>query len=84
MPDPVRGKADPDGAETPPLPDTHWRTPMGLDDKIKNKAEELTGKGKEAAGKATDNERLEGEGQTDQAKAGLKQTGEDIKDVFKK
>ncbi len=57
---------------------------MGIGDKIKNKAEELTGQAKETTGKATDNERLEAEGRTDQSKAGLKQTGEDIKDVFKK
>ena len=37
---------------------------MGLDDKIKNTAEDLTGKAKEAAGKHTDNERLEAEGKT--------------------
>ena len=35
---------------------------MGLDDKIRNAAEEATGKAKEAFGKATDNERLEAEG----------------------
>ena len=35
---------------------------MGLDDKIKNAAQDLQGKAKEATGKATDNERLEAEG----------------------
>ena len=35
---------------------------MGLDDKLKNAAQDLQGKGKEAAGKATDDERLEAEG----------------------
>jgi len=57
---------------------------MGLDDKIKNAAQEATGKAKEAGGKATDDERLESEGQSDQTKANVKQVGEDIKDVFKK
>ncbi|WP_224280379.1 CsbD family protein [Nocardioides lacusdianchii] len=56
---------------------------MGLDDKIGNKAEELKGKGKEATGKATDDEQLEAEGKGDQAGANLKQAGEKVKDVFK-
>ena len=56
---------------------------MGLDDKIKNAAEDVTGKGKEATGKATDNERLEAEGKGDQAKADVKQAGEKVKDAFK-
>ena len=57
---------------------------MGLDDKIANAAEKLGGQGKEAAGNATGDERLKAEGQGDQAKGGLKQAGENIKDVFKK
>lgn len=56
---------------------------MGLDDKIKNAAEDLTGKAKEATGKATDNERLEAEGQNDQTRASLKKAGENVKDAFK-
>ena len=56
---------------------------MGLGDKIDNKSEELKGKGKEAAGKATDDKELEAEGHTDQAKGNVKQVGEKIKDVFK-
>lgn len=56
---------------------------MGLDDKIGNAAEEAKGKAKEAAGKMTDNERLEAEGQVDQTKANLKQAGEDVKDALK-
>lgn len=56
---------------------------MGLDDKAKNKAEELKGKGKETVGRATDDEELEAEGRTDQAKSNLKQAGEKIKDIFK-
>jgi uncharacterized protein YjbJ (UPF0337 family) len=57
---------------------------MGLDDKIENTAERLGGQSKETAGKATDNERLEAEGKTDQSKADLKDAGEKIKDAFKK
>ncbi|GAA3537174.1 hypothetical protein AFL01nite_11850 [Aeromicrobium flavum] len=56
---------------------------MGLDDKLKNTAEDLTGKGKEATGKATDDEKLEAEGKGDQAKSDLKQAGENVKDAFK-
>ena len=57
---------------------------MGLGDKISNAAEDMGGKAKEAAGKATDNERLEAEGQKDQVKADAKKVGEDIKDAFKR
>ncbi|MGW6130470.1 CsbD family protein [Cellulomonas sp. NPDC055163] len=56
---------------------------MGLDDKIANAAEELQGKGKEAAGRASGDRDLEAEGRTDQTKADVKQAGEKIKDVFK-
>jgi uncharacterized protein YjbJ (UPF0337 family) len=56
---------------------------MGLDDKIENMKDDLTGKGKEAAGKATDNERLEAEGRVDQSQADIKQAGEKVKDAFK-
>jgi uncharacterized protein YjbJ (UPF0337 family) len=56
---------------------------MGLDDKIKNTAQDVGGKAKEAVGKATDDERLEAEGKADQAGADLKQAGEKVKDAFK-
>ncbi|MFS0713951.1 CsbD family protein [Microbacterium sp. 2P01SA-2] len=56
---------------------------MGLDDKIKNAAQDIAGKAKEAIGKATDNEKLEAEGKADQVKAEAKKTGEDVKDTFK-
>ncbi|WP_258727021.1 CsbD family protein [Cellulomonas sp. NS3] len=56
---------------------------MGLDDKIGNAAEDLQGKGKEAAGRASGDRDLEAEGRTDQTKADVKQAGEKIKDVFK-
>jgi len=52
-------------------------------DKIKNKAEELSGQGKEHAGRATGNKDLEAEGHADQASGNLKQAGEKVKDVFK-
>lgn len=56
---------------------------MGLGDKIENKAEELKGKAKVGAGKATDDPELEAEGHADQVKGNVKQVGEKIKDVFK-
>jgi uncharacterized protein YjbJ (UPF0337 family) len=43
----------------------------------------MQGKAKEAAGKATDDESLEAEGQMDQSKADVKQAGEKVKDAFK-
>jgi len=55
---------------------------MGLGDKISNAAEDAKGKIKEATGKATDDEKLEAEGQADQSKADLKQAGEKVKDAF--
>ena len=56
---------------------------MGLDDKMKNAAQDATGKVKEGAGKASDDEQLEAEGRGDQSKADLKQAGEKVKDAFK-
>ncbi|GIJ10596.1 CsbD family protein [Micromonospora andamanensis] len=56
---------------------------MGIDDKISNASEEATGKLKEGAGRATDDEQLEAEGRGDQTSANVKQAGEKIKDAFK-
>ena len=56
---------------------------MSGTDKIKNKAQELSGQGKEHVGRATGDERLEAEGNKDQAASNLKQAGEKVKDVFK-
>ena len=84
----VAASLRPAGSVLPSLDQAdHCRTTkenvMGLDDKAKNKTEELKGKGKEAAGRATDDEELEAEGKTDQATSNLKQAGEKVKDVFK-
>ncbi|OLT50945.1 CsbD family protein [Cellulosimicrobium sp. CUA-896] len=57
---------------------------MGLGDKIEHAAEEAKGKLKEGTGRATDDERLEAEGQGDQTKANFKQAGDDVRDAFKK
>jgi uncharacterized protein YjbJ (UPF0337 family) len=55
---------------------------VGIGSKISNMTEELTGKIKSMAGKATDDEQLEAEGETDQVKGNVKQAGEKVKDVF--
>ena len=63
---------------------TESREPAVTDqDKINNKGEELRGKVKEGAGRATDDPELERQGQRDQSKADVKQAGEKIKDSIK-
>ncbi|HNQ06936.1 MAG TPA: CsbD family protein [Tetrasphaera sp.] len=49
---------------------------MGIGDKISNATEEAVGKVKEKVGDATDNERLQAEGLTEQAEANVKQAAE--------
>ena len=56
---------------------------MGVGDRMENTGEDVKGKAKEAAGKVTDDERLEAEGKMDQAKAGMKNAVEDVKDAFR-
>lgn len=56
---------------------------MSSDDKFANKAQELTGRGKETLGAATHDRDMEAEGKKDQAAGNLKQAGEKIKDAFK-
>jgi uncharacterized protein YjbJ (UPF0337 family) len=56
---------------------------MGADNKADNKLEDLGGKAKEAAGKATGDDALRRQGERDQSKADLKQAGEKVKDAFK-
>ncbi|MET4096659.1 CsbD family protein [Arthrobacter sp. UYCu712] len=57
---------------------------MGWGDKIHNTAGKLHGKGKEAAGAATGNDKLKAEGKAHHFRADLKQAGEKIKDTFKR
>jgi uncharacterized protein YjbJ (UPF0337 family) len=52
-------------------------------DKLKNKAQELAGEGKESVGDATDNRDLQAEGEKDKMAGNLKQAGEKAKDAFK-
>lgn len=54
---------------------------MGLDDKVKNKAEEAGGAVRENVGRATDNRDLEAEGAADRSEGKLKQAGEKVKDA---
>jgi uncharacterized protein YjbJ (UPF0337 family) len=64
---------------------------MGMDDKASHEAEDLKGKAKETTGRATGNQRLEGEGKGDRTSASAKKAGdkakgavEDAKDAFRK
>ena len=56
---------------------------MATDDKLRNQGQDLKGKAKETIGRATDDEELEAQGRTDQAKSSLKQAGEKVKDAIK-
>lgn len=57
---------------------------MALNDKARHNTEEAFGKGKEAAGKVTGDEKLENEGRADQASAKVKKAGDAVKDAFHK
>ena len=54
---------------------------MGIDDKANNAVTNHVGAAKEATGKLTGNERMEREGQQDQAEAKLRDAGEKVKDA---
>ena len=56
---------------------------MSAIDKAKNKVEDLGGHAKETGGKLTGDKETENEGKADQVKAGIKDVGEKVKDVFK-
>ncbi len=53
-------------------------------DKIKNKVGELRGRGKETAGKATDNRDLRADGASERGIADLRNAGEKTKDAFRR
>ena len=57
---------------------------MSAADKAKNKVQAAKGKVKKDTGKALDDPYMEGEGKADQVKGNLKQSGEKVKDAFKK
>ncbi|WP_374929726.1 CsbD family protein [Kytococcus sedentarius] len=56
---------------------------MGIQDKMQNAADKVTGKAKEVAGDAGDNERLQAEGRGQQSQADMKQAGENLKDAVR-
>jgi uncharacterized protein YjbJ (UPF0337 family) len=53
---------------------------MGLDDKIRNTAQDAAGTAKEKVGEVTGDEQLEAEGVVDQAEAKLRKAAESVKD----
>jgi uncharacterized protein YjbJ (UPF0337 family) len=55
---------------------------MAAGKKAKHTGETMKGKAKEAAGKATGNERLVAKGKTEQIKGDTKQAGNKAKDAF--
>ncbi|MEN3361578.1 MAG: hypothetical protein V7637_5560 [Mycobacteriales bacterium] len=57
---------------------------MGTADKIDNAKDRLTGRAKEAAGAATDDERLRDEGRGQQTESDVKDAGEKVKDAADK
>ena len=57
---------------------------MSAIDKIKNKLQAGVGQAKKSVGKATDDKSLQAEGTGDQVSGNLKQSGENVKDAFKK
>ncbi|SEK77512.1 CsbD-like [Blastococcus sp. DSM 46786] len=57
---------------------------MSGTEKLTNKIEEMSGKGKQAVGDATDDRDLRAEGRKEESKGNLKQAGEKVKDAFKK
>ena len=57
---------------------------MGTKDRASNRAQDAKGRAKEAAGSVTGNRDLKNKGKTDQAKAGMKNAGEDVKDAAHK
>ncbi|MEV4006516.1 CsbD family protein [Actinomadura sp. NPDC049753] len=54
---------------------------MGFLDKLKNKAQQAKGRGKEEAGRQSGDPYLEAEGKSDRATGGAKQVGEQAKDA---
>ncbi len=54
---------------------------MGTKDRASNRTQDAKGRVKEAIGSITGNRDLKNKGKTDQAEAGMKNTGEDLKDA---
>ena len=56
---------------------------MSFSDKVKNEADQLGGKAKQAVGRATDDDRLIAEGQAQETTARARKAGEHVKDAGK-
>ncbi|MET7672063.1 CsbD family protein [Micromonospora luteifusca] len=54
---------------------------MSFTEKAKNKVEQMAGAARERVGDMTDNERMRGEGASQQGDARAKQTGQNVKDA---
>ncbi|MEU0549773.1 CsbD family protein [Micromonospora sp. NPDC005979] len=54
---------------------------MSFTEKAKNKAEQMAGAAKERVGDMTNNERMRGEGASEQSDARAKQAGQNVKDA---
>jgi uncharacterized protein YjbJ (UPF0337 family) len=54
---------------------------MSTNDKASNRVQDVKGRLKEAAGRLTGNRDLKNEGKADEAKAGMKNAGESVKDA---
>jgi uncharacterized protein YjbJ (UPF0337 family) len=57
---------------------------VGIADKMDNAKDRLTGRAKETAGAATDDERLRDEGRGEQTEADVKDAGEHVKEAAHK
>jgi uncharacterized protein YjbJ (UPF0337 family) len=57
---------------------------MGAEDEMRNKGEELRGKAKETAGRATGNEQWQAEGKAEQIKSNLRQAAEKFVAAFRR
>jgi len=57
---------------------------MSTKDRASNRIQDAKGRAKEAAGSVTGNRDLKNKGKTDQAAAGMKNVGEDVKDAAHK
>jgi uncharacterized protein YjbJ (UPF0337 family) len=57
---------------------------MATKDKVKNTTQVTKGKVKEKAGKMTGSAKLKRDGKLDQVKGNVKQSGEKVKDAFRK
>jgi uncharacterized protein YjbJ (UPF0337 family) len=68
-------------AQAPVRVITQGSNHVGTKDRASNRAQDAKGRVKEAAGSVTGNRELKNKGKTDQAKAGMKSSGEDLKDA---